>query len=736
MHRLRSYILCLLTAITLPAAAHAQAPLDTSYLRTYAQTRGFMLGRPSQPQVTPDAKAVLFLRAQPRAATLGLFEFDVATGNTHELLKPEQVLKGAEDKLSPEEKAQRERMRVSVGGFTSFQLSPDGKHILLALSGRLYLVERDKRTVHELPTGPGPLLDPHFSPDGARVAYVRDNDVHVLDLATQKATRVTTGGTDALQHGLAEFVAQEEMARFSGYWWSPDGKQIAYQETDQKDVAIWYVADPAFPGRTPTPFFYPRPGKANARVRLGVISVEGGPTTWVGWDERTYPYLATVRWPRGGPMLLAVQTRDQKELVLLSADAATGKTTPILSERNRTWVNIHQDMPRWLPGGKGLLWITERTDGLQLELRNLQGRLKRVLVPEEAGLQSLLSVDAKGEQLVYTASTNPTQAHVYRLRFGDVWADPEPLSKEPGQHAAALSPDHSVYVRTSRLLRAMPTTTVHRADGKLIGVLPSVAEEPKETPRVELTTVGPLGFHAAVVRPRNFDAQKRYPVLVDVYGGPTHLHVAASMNRWLLDQWYADLGFIVVSIDGRGTPGRGRHWEAQIYDSFATLPLRDQVDGLKALGAKYPAMDLGRVGVDGWSFGGYLAALAVMRRPDVFHAGVAGAPVCDWLDYDTHYTERYLGVPIDRDDEVYRNNSLLTYAANLKRPLLLMHGTADDNVYFRHSLRLADGLFRHGKSFEMLPLSGLTHMVPDPVVMENLHRRIARFLQKHLGGPR
>ncbi len=281
----------------------------------------------------------------------------------------------------------------------------------------------------------------------------------------------------------------------------------------------------------------------------------------------------------------------------------------------------------------------------------------------------------------------------------------------------------------------MPKTTVYRADGKLVGELPSVAEEPKDVPQVELTTVGESKFHAAVVRPRNFDAGKRYPVMVDVYGGPHHLHVAASMNRWLLDQWYADQGLLVVSVDGRGTPGRGADWESAIYEGFATIPLRDQVEGLKALGAKYPAMDLNRVGIDGWSFGGYLAALAVMRRPDVFHAGVAGAPVCDWFDYDTHYTERYLGVPPAPDDEIYQANSLLSYAPNLKRPLLLMHGTADDNVYFRHSLRLADGLFRHGKSFEMLPLSGLTHMVPDPVVMENLHGRIARFLQKHLGGP-
>jgi len=281
----------------------------------------------------------------------------------------------------------------------------------------------------------------------------------------------------------------------------------------------------------------------------------------------------------------------------------------------------------------------------------------------------------------------------------------------------------------------MPKSTVHRADGKLIGELPSVAEEPKKAPLVELTTVGENKFHSAVVWPRNFDEVKRYPVLVDVYGGPHHQHVSAAMNRWLLDQWYADQGFIVVSIDGRGTPGRGSDWESAIYERFASVPLRDQVEGLKALAVKYPAMDLSRVGIDSWSFGGYMAALAVLRRPDIFHVGIAGAPVCDWLDYDTHYTERYLGVPIGPDDEIYKANSLLSFAGNLKRPLLLMHGTADDNVYFRHSLRLADGLFRNGKEFDILPLSGLTHMVPDPVVMENLHGRIARFLQKHLGGP-
>jgi dipeptidyl-peptidase-4 len=740
MPRHLPYALCLLALLGPPGgAARCQdaqpQPPEAGYLRTLAQTRGFMLGRPTRPEPTPDGKAVLFLRSEPRSAKLALFEFDVATGQTRELLTPEKVLKGSAEKLSPEEKAQRERMRVTAAGFTTYQLSHDGKLILLPFSGRLYVVERDTAAVRELPTGPGPLLDPKFSPDGSAVSYVRANDVHVLDLASGKETRVTTGGTEQVPHGLAEFVAQEEMNRFSGYWWSPDSQSIAYQETDNSDVEVWYVADPARPGQQPQPFFYPRPGKANAKVKLGIVPARGGETTWVAWDAAKYPYLASVHWPKEGPLLVSVQTRDQRDLVLLEVDPKTGSSKPLVTERNKTWVNIHQDGLRWLPGGQGFLWVTERSGGPQLEARNRQGKLRRVLVPAWAGFQGLVSVDEKGEQVVYSASTDPTETHLFRLGLGSAWSEPVQLTREPGLHSAAFSRDHAVYVLTSQGLTGMPRSTVRRADGSVAGELPSVAEEPKEVPQVELTTVGERKFHAAIVRPRNFDAKKRYPVLVDVYGGPHHKHVTAGMGRWLLDQWYADHGLIVVSIDGRGTPGRDGDWEEAIYESFASVPLRDQVEGLKALGAKYPELDLGRVAIDGWSFGGYLAALAVLRRPDVYHVGVAGAPVCDWLDYDTHYTERYLGVPVEPEDPIYKANSLLTFAANLKRPLLLVHGTADDNVYFRHSLRLADALFRHGKEFEMLPLSGMTHMVRDPAAMDQLHTRIVRFLQKHLGGP-
>jgi dipeptidyl-peptidase-4 len=479
------------------------------------------------------------------------------------------------------------------------------------------------------------------------------------------------------------------------------------------------------------PSFYPRPGKANVKVRLGVVPVAGGKTVWVDWDHARYPYLATVHWRKAGPLLVGVQARDQTELLLLRADPRTGKTTRLVADHDPAWVNLHQDIPWWLEDGSGFLWTTERDGGPQLELRNVHGRLRRVLVPASAGYQALVAVDKEKNEVVFNASPDPTQSQLYRTSL-EREEEPVPLTRGSGLFTAKFAKNHAIYVLTSRLPGAMPKSTVLRRDGTLIGELPSVAEEPPFEPHVTLVTVGAgQGFHAALVRPRNFDPKKRYPAIVDVYGGPRHIHVVASMNRWLLDQWYADQGFIVVSLDGRGTPGRGRAWERAISRKFGSVPLDDQVAGLQALGKRFPELDLERVGIDGWSFGGYLAALAVLRRPDVFKAAVAGAPVVDWHDYDTHYTERYLGVP-PASEAAYDEASLLTYAAHLRRPLLILHGTADDNVYFRHSLRLAQALFRAGKDFEILPLPGLTHMVPDPVVMERLHTRIAEFFRRHL----
>ena len=743
-------IALLLPAVPADEKPPVNKPLDAGFLRLYAETRGFMLGRPVKPKPTPDGKSVLFLRAEAKVPTLKLYEFDVATGKTKELLSPETLLKGVEEKLSAEEKARRERMRVSVGGFTDYQLTEDGRLILLSLSGKLYVVTRADGAVQELKTGTGTILDPKFSPDGKWVAYVLDHDVYVYDLAAGKESAVTQGGTEQKTHGLAEFVAQEEMSRFTGYWWSPDSKYIAFAETDHAGVEQWFVADPAQPDQAPLPQYYPRPGKKNVAVRLGVAPVTGGHPKWLHRDSDKYEYIARVHWSPGGLAVLS-QTRDQRGM---SMARYVVEERPRLVAQNgcaihwaEGWLDLDTSGFVATEAGAVLNFVPmdPPANGPKFAGIGTSVLVANRIAPVAKGttsetecvgrLDQFLSYDEKRGAVWGLASDDPSQAHLVRLDCNTAPGDQVRLTDEPGVHTATFNKEHSVFALTSTSLEQMPRTYAHTSGGGRLGQLPSVAIEPDFKPNITIQKVGDRpGYYTAVVRPRHFDATRKYPVVVDVYGGPKHQTVVQALRPWLLMQWLADQGFIVVGIDNRGTPGRGKEWEWAVYQKFGSVPLEDQVAGLQALGATYPELDLGRVGIVGWSFGGYMSALAVLKRPDVFKAAVAGAPVTDWEDYDTHYTERYLGLLPD-SKSAYQEASLLPLAPKLERPLLLVHGTADDNVYFRHTLRLTDALFRAGKDFEVLPLPSLTHMVPDPVVTERLWTRIAGHFQKHLGGP-
>ncbi|MBV8584847.1 MAG: S9 family peptidase, partial [Verrucomicrobia bacterium] len=330
-------------------------------------------------------------------------------------------------------------------------------------------------------------------------------------------------------------------------------------------------------------------------------------------------------------------------------------------------------------------------------------------------------------EIFFLASEDPTKRQVWRVGLDGTGL----RLVADGVHTVNFGEDQdSIYVDVVETPKALAKSFVRSVDGTAIGELPSIAEEPSFYPRVEFTTINdnPV-FHAAIVRPVDFVPNKKYPVIVDVYGGPSYNRVTQAAQSFLIDQWLADQGFVVLSIDGRGTPGRGRDWERAIYLQLAEVPLADQITGLRALGAKYPELDLDRVGITGWSFGGYMSVLAVLRHPEIFKAAVAGAPVTDWLDYDTHYTEEFLGLP---GNEIYAANSLLESASSLRRPLLLIHGTADDNVYFRHTLKFIDQLERAGRPFEFLPLRGSTHMVLDSLLREQIEKRTAKFFQDHL----
>jgi dipeptidyl-peptidase-4 len=698
---------------------------DPTFLRAFAETRAFLLGRPSRIQIVPDGSAILFLRSPPREPTLGLYQLTVASGETRELVTPAQLLGGAAEELSDAEKARRERMRITERGFTSFLLSPDGSRVLLPLSGGLYLLDRASAAVQRLPLPDGAALDPRFSPDGRRVTFVLANDLWVIDVAGGPARPLTDGGNEQRLHGLPEFVAQEEMARHEGYWWSPDATQLAYAEVDQSGVERFSIADPARPERTPVVFHYPRPGRTNARVRLCLVGIDGDRRRGITWDDARYPYLARVLWDSArAPLTLLVQTRDQREVALLAVDDRAGTTRPLLIERDEAWVNLERDLPRWLPDGSGFLWASERTGRRVLELHRPDGSLDREVLGDD--FLSLVHVGADGALVVLMGDQVSNRIERLSLSRGARAA----ITRDRAEHAPVFCRDGSLYVDTRTAADAWPESSIWRADGTLVGHVPDAAEPPPFRVSLELTTAG--DFPAALVRPRDFQPGRRYPVIVQVYGGPHALTVKADQRQYLLPQWIADHGAVVVCLDNRGTPRRDRAWERAIKGRFGDVPLDDQVAGLRALGARYPELDLDRVGIFGWSFGGYMAALAVLRRPEIFKVGVAGAPVVDWLDYDTHYTERYLDLP-EAAPEAYRASSLLTYAPALGRPLMIVHGTADDNVYFFHSLKLADALFRAGRPFDLVPLAGVTHQVPDPMVREELWRRITGYLFAHLG---
>ena len=725
-------------APTAPPAAAPTAPPSTvlagagpEFLDQYTATLRFTLGTPQAIRVVPGGRAVLFLRSGPRSFVRSLYELNPQTGYERLLASATQLLGGGEERLSAEEKARRERARLTARGIAAYDMPEDGAHVLVPLSDRLFVIERSTGAVRELPAGGGYPLDPRFSPDGARIACVRGDDLYVIDVATGSQRRLTGGGRSTLSHGVAEFVAQEEMGRREGYWWSPDGQALAYEEADTSKVEVFHIADPMHPEHPADAWPYPRPGRDNAVVRLGVVPAAGGGTTWVVWDRARYPYLAAVRWQRGGPLTLLVQNREQTEERLLAADPATGATRTLLTESDAAWLNLEATVPRWLEDGSGLLWISERTGEPRLELRAGDGAPRRWLTPPGFGLRALAGVDAAGGAAYVVASADPTEEHLWRVPLGG--GQPVRLTSEPGMHAAVFARDGSASVWSETLLSGERRWSVRRRDGGETGRLSSVAERPPFFPRLELTTLGPLAFHAAIFRPRAFEAGRRYPVLVSVYAGPLVQTVRRDpWGAYLLDQWIADHGFVVLTLDGRGTPGRGRAWERVIKGNLIDVQLADQVAGLQAAGARYPEMDLSRAGIFGWSFGGYFSAMAAMRRPDVYRAAVAGAPVCDWRDYDTHYTERYLGLP-QANPEGYRLSSVETWCPGLRVPLLVVHGTADDNVYFMHSLKLTDALFRAGRPYDFLVLPGFTHMVPDAAVQRALQERILSFFTAHLG---
>ncbi|MET0928007.1 MAG: prolyl oligopeptidase family serine peptidase [Aeromicrobium sp.] len=692
--------------------------MTVSYPRLAARTLRFTLGIPRAITVSPDGRTVRFIRTPDGVTRTGqLWEHDVASGTESLLVDPTALLGEAGEQLSAEERSRRERSRESAAGLVAYDVDDTGRWACFTLSGQLWAVHLGAKAVSALPST-GAVIDPRLDPTGRRIAYASDGALRIIGVDGQEDQALVSPETETEVWGQAEFIAAEEMDRFRGFWWAPDGQSLLVERFDDAPVQTWYVADPENPERQPVAQRYPAAGTPNAQVTLWHVGLDGDCTEIV-WDHEAFEYLGRVTWTAHGEPLVQVLSRDQSTSQVLSVNITTGATTAARELHDDAWVEL-SSAPRFSPDGK--LVTVEDVAGW-----------RRVVVDATPvtpdGWQVRSVVESYDDCVIATASQEPTEIQV--VRFG-LDGSVTPLTDGPAVHGAVVGGPTTVIVRSG--LEAVGTTvTVHREDAEPAPVR-VLAEPAPHEPVVTLLHAGADALRTAVLFPRDhvFGA-RRLPVLMDPYGGPHAQRVLASARGFLEAQWLADQGFCVVVADGRGTPGRGHAWERAVRDAFSTVTLDDQVVALEAVAAAYPDdVDTARVGITGWSYGGYLAALAVLKRPDVFHAAVAGAPVTEWRLYDTCYTERYLGDPTTRP-EVYDRNSLIPLAAGLERPLMIIHGLADDNVVAAHTLRLSSALLAAGRAHTVLPLSGVTHMTPQEVVAENLKLLQVQFLKEHLG---
>ncbi len=684
----------------------------TEFLAQHAQTLNFTLGRPGQLQVSADGRHVLFCRTSDGTSNLAaLWAYDVEPGTERLLHLPDagRLNESAEDRV------RRERQRDRNRGVTRYRTDAAGRLVVASVEGRLTTVDVISGAVRQLDTD-GSVIAPRPDPAGQAIAYVSDGSLHLIDVDGGNDRVLAASSGPEVSYGLPEHVAAESFDRQDGFWWAPDGSALLVARVDNSALPVTYLADPSAEREPPRQLRYPFAGGPNAEVTLHILGLDGAATE-VAWDRDAFEYLLAVRWDSQGP-LIAVQNRAQTEIRLLTIDPATGTTTEILAETADSPFAVRHGVPARLTGGE-LVWLANVEDG------------RRLLVAGEpvtpASLQVREVVDVSGDSVLFHASSEPTEVHVYEWSAAGGLRQ---LSDRPGVHAGVRGGD--TVVLASRALEVDGVQTVVRAPGRPDGEIGCLAL-PTEPPRVDIFSAGPREIRTAVLLPRDPElAAGPLPVLFAPYGGPGGQQVLRARDTYRMSQWFADQGFAVVVADGRGTPARGRDWENAIWLDKAGPALDDQIAVIDDVKQRYPQLDFGRVAIHGWSFGGFLTALAVLRRPDVFHVGIAGAPVTDFRMYDTHWAERYLGHP-DEHAEAYDRCTLMRDASNLRRPLLLVHGLADDNVLPAHTFQLSDALTAAGKVHSVLPLRGTSHMISDPQIAVNLRLIELEFIRNALG---
>ncbi|MCS0613180.1 S9 family peptidase [Massilia kyonggiensis] len=732
-------LLCLLAALSAVPASAERLTLDRIHADPALAGPGVRSLR-----VSPDGERVTFLRGRAdNQFQLDLWEFNMKDKTTHRLVDSKQLVPN--ENLSLEEKARRERARTaSLSGILSYSWSPDGKQLLVPIAGDLYLVDVNKPEAARK-VASGNVGDPKISPKGRYVSYVRDQNLFVIDLGTGRERQLTTDGKDTVHNGEAEFVAQEEMDQHTGYYWAPDDSAIAYRRYDEAQVPVARRFE-IFADRTEViDQRYPAAGAKNVEIDLMIVNPATGAQKKVDLGPEKDIYLVRADWSADAKTLVYQrQSRDQKRLDLVAVDAATLAQRPLLTETSKTWVSIHDDL-RFLGRQKAFVWASERSGRKHLYLYDLSGKLLHPISSGEWGVDNILAVDEQAGK-VYIASNKDAvidkQTYVLNLD-GSNATKPVRLTKQDGWHEDVFSRNGKVFVDTFSDPNTPPQVSIRRADGSMVEWLEhnelnaqhpyaNYAKDHLPTEYGSIKAHDGQTLYYSMIKPANFDATKRYPVFLFTYGGP---HSQRVTRQWgnLFNQYMAQQGFVVFVLDNRGSSRRERAFTDVIHGNLGAHEVEDQLTGIDWL-AQQSFVDPKRVGVFGWSYGGFMTLRLLEAGSDKIAMGVSVAPVTDWALYDTHYTEQFVGATPQSDPAAYERSGVFAHLDGLKSPLLLVHGMADDNVLFTNSTRLIDALVNRNVRFELMTYPGAKHGISSRAGQHHVYGLIEAFFKKHLGG--
>jgi len=688
--------------------------------------------------ISPDGSMITVLRGRDDGNELDLWAYDIKSGNASMLVSSTDLVEG-ETELSEEEKNRRERQRIYSSGIISYQWDKQGRRILFPLGGDVFIYDLETKTPRQTTNTDAFETDARLSPQGNFVSYVRDDELFVYDINKDKERQVTKGAGGTIRNAVSEFVAQEELDRSTGYWWSGKEDKIAFTQIDESPVPIAERVDINADKIVTIRQRYPFAGADNVTIKLGVTGIKRGKTTWVDLGDNPDIYLADVYWSQDGSTLYVARlTRDQKRLDLLAANPKTGATRILLTEQYNSWVNLGIGL-RPLSDG-GFLWGSERSGFQHIYRYSADGENLGAVTGGNGMVTGINCIDEDNNRIYYSGwHKTPLERHVYTksLNGKDLG---RPITDREGWNGARFSGNCESFILSHSNPNQPTQSSAHDKTGKRLFWLNEnklddnhpytpyfASHEKKSFGQIEANDGTKLDYY--MLKPSNLKKGEKAPAIILVYGGP---HAQLVRKSWggLMAQSLVDLGYVVFQLDNRGAANRGTAFENTLYRAMGTIEVQDQATGARWL-ASQDFVDGEKIGVYGWSYGGYMTLHMLMQNPELYAGGIAGAPVTDWGLYDTAYTERYMGHP-ETDSEAYKKSSVFTHTDNLEDPLLIIHGMADDNVVFQNTVKLIDDLQKKGKTFELMTYPGEKHGFR--ATSSRLHRNqmIKNFFEKIL----